>query len=71
MDGNSKPPRMMSIREIAATGLLPEHALRLLLKAGKLPAIHIGKKALINYDRLCEALHGLSADVSTKEEQPW
>ena len=52
MDGNSKPPRMMSIREIAATGLLPE-------------------QALINYDRLCEALHGLTADVSTKEEQPW
>jgi len=62
---------MMSIRKIAATGLLPEHALRLMLKAGKLPAIHIGKKALINYDKLCEALHGLSADVSTKEEQPW
>ena len=71
MDGSEKPPRMMSIREIAATGLLPEHALRLMLKAGKLPAIYIGKKALINYDRLCEALHGLSADVTTKSEPSW
>ena len=71
MDGSGKPPRMMSVREIAATGLLPEHALRLMLKAGKLPAIYIGKKALINYDRLCEALHGLSADVTTKSELSW
>lgn len=43
-------PNMMTVREIARTGLLSEHALRLMLKAGKLPAIYIGKKALINYD---------------------
>lgn len=30
-------PTMMTIREIAKTGLLSEHALRLLLKEGKLP----------------------------------
>ena len=29
-------PRMMTVREIARTGLMSEHALRLLLKAGKL-----------------------------------
>lgn len=59
-------PRMMTIREIANTGLLSEHALRLMLKEGKLPAIYIGKKALINYDRLCEELQSLEADI-TKE----
>ena len=59
-------PRMMTIREIASTGLLSEHALRLMLKEGKLPAIYIGKKALINYDRLCEELQSLEADI-TKE----
>lgn len=37
----NKIPRMMTIREIAKTGLLPEHALRLMLKAGKLPAIKV------------------------------
>lgn len=57
---------MMTIREIASTGLLSEHALRLMLKEGKLPAIYIGKKALINYDRLCEELQSLEADI-TKE----
>ena len=32
-------PQMMTIREIAKTGLLSEHALRLLLKEGKLPLL--------------------------------
>nr|WP_294653290.1 hypothetical protein [uncultured Blautia sp.] len=59
-------PRIMTIREIASTGLLSEHALRLMLKEGKLPAIYIGKKALINYDRLCEELQSLETDI-TKE----
>lgn len=57
-----KPPNMMTIREIARTGLLPEHALRLLLKSGRLPAIYVGKKALINYDKLCEQLSALGAN---------
>ena len=51
----NKIPRMMTVREIAKTGLLPEHALRLMLKEGKLPAIFVGKKALINYDNLCDS----------------
>jgi hypothetical protein len=58
-------PNMMSIREVAKTGLLSEHALRVMLKEGKLPAIYIGKKALINYDQLCEELSRLNTD--TKE----
>ena len=55
------PPRMMTIRQIAATGLLPEHALRLMAKAGQLPCIVVGetKKILINYDRLVEQLQQL------------
>ena len=32
-------PRMMTVREVAATGLLPEHALRVMLKKGTLPAV--------------------------------
>ena len=41
-------PNMMTVREIARTGLLSEHALRIMLKAGKLPAIYIGNKAAIH-----------------------
>ena len=47
-------PQMLTIREVARTGLLPEHALRLMAKAGKLPALKVGNKILINYDKLCQ-----------------
>lgn len=57
-------PNMMTIREIARTGLLAEHALRLLLKQGKLPAIYIGKKALVNFDILCTQLQQLGSNLS-------
>lgn len=46
-----------TIREVAATGLLPEHALRMLLKQNKIPAIYIGNKALVNYPLLIEQLN--------------
>ena len=64
-------PNMMTVREIARTGLLSEHALRLMLKAGKLPAIYIGNKALINYDKLCAELQNLKADVTRPEVPTW
>lgn len=64
-------PHMMTVREIARTGLMSEHALRLLLKAGKLPAIFIGRKALINYDSLCEQLQSLRADVAAAKTPEW
>ena len=55
----NSPPRMMSIRSVAATGLLPEHALRVLEKQGRLPALYIGKKCLINYEALVAQLNEL------------
>lgn len=64
-------PRMMTVRQVARTGLLSEHALRLMLKAGKLPAIFVGNKALINYDRLCEQLATLGADLTKEAEKQW
>lgn len=60
-------PQMLTVREIARTGLLSEHALRIMLKEGKLPAIYVGNKALINYDKLCEELLTLKADVARKD----
>lgn len=66
-----RQPNMMTVRQIAKTGLLSEHALRIMLKAGKLPAIYIGNKALINYDKLCEQLSALEADIEKKPEPTW
>jgi hypothetical protein len=59
---NDTKPNMMTVRQIAKTGLMTEHALRLLLKQNKLPAIFIGTKALINYPKLLEQLAALGAE---------
>ncbi len=53
---SNQSPRMMTIREIAKTGLLPENALRTMVKDGRAPHIKVGTKALINYDRLVQLL---------------
>lgn len=66
-----KQPNMMTVREVAKTGLLSEHALRIMLKTGKLPAIYIGKKALINYDKLCEQLSALGEDSENQSDSIW
>ena len=67
-DGNMPPqyvqpkiPTMMTIRQVAATGVLPEAALRRLVKDGTIPAIYSGTKAFINFDRLCEMLSQVGA----------
>ena len=54
---NETKPSMMTVKQIAKTGLMPENALRQLLKEGKLPVVYIGKKALINYSKFCELLN--------------
>jgi len=64
-------PRMMSVRQIAGTGLMSEHALRIMLKEGRLPAIFIGRKALINFDKLCAQLQGLESNVTETAEPEW
>lgn len=51
-------PRMMTIRQVAATGLLSENAIRRMVKTGEAPHIMVGTRALINYDRLVQKLEG-------------
>ena len=58
--------KMMSIREIAKTGLLPEHALRVLVKKGTIPHLEIGNKVLINYYTLEEML--FTCDIGASKE---
>ena len=50
-------PKMMTIREIAKTGILPENALRLFVKQNKIPHINVNKKVLINFEILCSMLN--------------
>ena len=52
-------PRMMTIRQVAKTGILPETAIRTMVKDGTIPAIYSGCKAFINFDQLCKMLNRL------------
>ena len=51
---------MMTVRELARTGILTEHAIRLMVKQNKLPVLYILKKALINYEKTVEMLQSLT-----------
>lgn len=57
-------PRMMTIREVAKTGILSEHCLRLMEKQGRLPCIYVGKRCLVNFDVLVQELQTLSGNES-------
>ena len=59
-------PKMSTVRKATRTGLLPEHALRLMARAGKLPALKVGNKILITCDKLCQQHREL-----LKEESIW
>ena len=50
------PLRFMSIRQVAQTGLISEHCLRLMEKQGKLPGVYSGKKKLVNVQQLMAQL---------------
>ena len=57
-------PHMMTIRQVAETGVMSESTLRILLKQKRIPAVYVGNKALINYDKLIEFLGTDSPDPS-------
>jgi excisionase family DNA binding protein len=48
---------MLTIRQIADLGIMPEHALRQLVKENQILHVKIGNKVLINYTALCEQLN--------------
>lgn len=55
-------PEFLSIRAAARRGPLSEYTLRLLARQGKLPCIYVGKKCLINYEKLIEQLNMLGEE---------
>lgn len=45
-----------TVRQTAATGILPEHRIRLLVASGKCPGIKAGNRFLVNVEALAEML---------------
>ena len=62
-------PRMMTIRQIAQTGVLPENALRVMVRNGNIPAVYSGNKAFVNFDNLCKYLAKLGAEEGYGDEK--
>ena len=60
---SSNVPQMLTIREVAKTGILSEYTLRLLHKQGKLPCIELPRKTLVNYTLLLQQLQELKGGL--------
>lgn len=50
------PPMMMTVNQVARTGLLKEDTIRRGIKEGWIPHIKSGNRALINYNKLVKIL---------------
>ena len=60
-------PSLKTIRQVAASGLLSEHYLRIRQRQGKLPGIFVGNRFLVDVDALSEMLRAESAAAVKKE----
>ena len=56
-------PEMLTIRQTAMRGVLPERTLRRLVAQNKIPVVRSGKTMYLNYTRLCEQLNSGEGDV--------
>lgn len=54
---NTYIPRMMTIREVASTGLMSEYTLRAMVKKGQVPCVKAGTKVFINFELFCAMLN--------------
>ena len=54
------PPKFLTIRQTASTGILSEHHLRMMVKKGTLPGIYAGTRFLVNYELLVQQLNSAS-----------
>ena len=58
-------PKFMTIRQVAATGILSEHHLRLVAKKGELPGIYAGTRFKVNYPLLVDKLNQDSMEAKS------
>lgn len=56
-------PVFLTIRQTAATRILPEFRLRTMCAEGKLPGFYAGKKFMVNFPALCKQLDSLGREV--------
>lgn len=50
-------PTLMTVTQVAATGLISAYLLRGLIRQGKVPCVKVGRTYLINYELFCKGLN--------------
>jgi hypothetical protein len=60
-------PNFLTIRQTAATGLISEHYLRLMVARGECPGIRSGNRFLVNVTALSEILDRASRECISVE----
>ena len=53
-------PEFKTIRQTAATGILSEHRLRIMVAQGVCPGLRVGNRFLVNVSALAEMLDSMS-----------
>jgi hypothetical protein len=56
-------PEMLTVRQVAQRGVLPERALRRLVAQGKIPVVRSGKVQYINFAALVEQLNSGAGEI--------
>lgn len=54
-----KPPVMLTIRQCAEAGPLPEFTLRTMQRRGELPGFQTGNRFYVNYTKLIDKLEAM------------
>lgn len=53
-------PKLMTVRQIAKTGIISEGTLRRLIKQGTIKPLYSGNRALLNYNSVCQVINTLT-----------
>lgn len=53
-------PKLMTIRQVAKTGVISEGALRRLIKQGIIKPLYSGNRALLNFSSVCNTINNLT-----------
>lgn len=62
-------PTFRTIRQTAATGILTEHRIRLMVATGECPGIRAGNRFLVNVEALAELLDARSKAGNENQER--
>lgn len=58
---------LMTLRQVAATGIMSEYGLRKLAEQQRLPCVYIGNRCYVNFRQLQEQLNNLPGNIAKED----